>query len=58
MALTVVVRDEDGNDEGHVELVDYVLITNDEAGYYLAQTEVHANGTTVLTVKRDQTEEG
>lgn len=52
MTITVSAIDHDTGDVETTTLVDYVVVVNTEAGYYLAGTVTHANGTRVLTIKR------
>lgn len=60
MTIQVSAIDLDTGDVETSTLVDYVLVVNTHAGYYLAGTVNHANGTTTLTIKRrpDQAPDG
>jgi hypothetical protein len=51
--LSVTTVDHEAGDWETVDCPTYVLVTNDAAGYHLTHTQVHANATTVLTIKRE-----
>ena len=56
MSIIVTVRDTETGDEEQMEMGDhrYIMVVNEEGGYYVDGEQIYSNGTSIITVKRER----